>query len=109
RAEVADVEDHTALATGPVLGDGPVAVGEGHVPPAEGDHLGAEGAVGGVQWRGAKRHLPEPTGRRTPPPSSRRARSWGGAPRWRRRPARPPRRGRGGSGRPGPGSGSPRR
>ena len=60
RAEVAHVEHDRARAAGPVLGQRAGLVGQRHVPPPEGDELGAEGAVGGVERRGPGRHPGEP-------------------------------------------------
>jgi hypothetical protein len=46
---MADIEGHGILAAGSMLGHGPPRVGQGHLPSAEGNHLGAQRHVGLVQ------------------------------------------------------------
>jgi hypothetical protein len=54
-AQVAHIEDHRVLATGTVLGQGALRIGERHLPPAEPDQLRPQPPVGidqgGVQER----------------------------------------------------------
>jgi hypothetical protein len=48
-AEMADIEDHGGRTAGPVFGDGPLRVGQRHLPPAEGHHLRSQGDMGRIQ------------------------------------------------------------
>jgi hypothetical protein len=57
-AEVADVERGGPGAAGAVLGQRARRVLDRHVPAAERDHLGAEGAVAGIEGRDVQRHGP---------------------------------------------------